>query len=67
MLLKLELIFSILFQRTDGRVEVIIMLSQLLDVVVVEVGVEIGNTKDDLLWKMSFGGRQPLVEDKLRW
>ena len=36
------LIFSSLFQ-TDGQVEVIIMLSQLLDVAVVEAGSELGN------------------------
>ena len=43
--MKLELIFGILFRlRTaDGRVEVIIMISQLLVVAVVEVGVELGN------------------------
>ena len=36
------LIFSLLFQ-TDGQVEVIIILSQLLDVAVVEAGSELGN------------------------
>ena len=47
----MELIFSILFRRTDGgrtadgQVEVIIMLSQLLDVVVAEVGAELGNVR----------------------
>ena len=39
-----ELNYTFLNERTaDGRVEVIIMLSQLLDVVVVVAGAELGN------------------------
>ena len=50
-MLKLELIFGILFRlRTagwpDGRVEVIIMLSQLSVVAVVEAGAELGNKSE---------------------
>ena len=40
--------FSVYGQTADGRVEVIIILSQLLVVAVVEVGAELGN-----IWQIS--------------